>query len=260
MFNNPMQGQIDGQAVTIQTDGMVKFAERINVTFYRKAVIDNEKSRQHGAPFRVAQDYVRIQHPGERDYVDRPVTDFDRNRWPDKWQQYTRNQEQVPDGTPIDVLLPLHPDIAANMHEMGVHTLEQMADITAEGLARVGMGGQQIQNKAKKFLEHAQKGVALHVMEKALADRDSKLEVQANQIKLLQDQLNRVMAQLAGVPNSTIPVAPPSIAAAYANTLSPAPLDYKQVNQGLQENFENSVAREGVPRRGRPPGAKNRPK
>ena len=263
MFNNPLQGSIDGQAVTIQQDGMVRFGgdDRINVTFYRKAVLDVEESRRHGAPFRVAQDYVRIQHPGERDYVDRPVTDMDKHRWVQKWQQYSRNQEQVPDGTPIDTLLPTFPDIAANLHEMGIHTVEQMADITAEGMQRIGMGGQQLQNKAKKFLEHAQKGVALHQMEKALADRDSKIEVLSNQVALLKGQLDRTLAQLAGVPNSTIPVAPPSIAAAYSNTLNTeTPVDYRQINQGLQQNFESSVAREGVPRRGRPPGSKNRPK
>jgi hypothetical protein len=201
----------------------------------------------------MAKDYVLIQHPGERDTTDRPVTELDKQRWPQKWQQYINASEQVPDGTPIDILLPMHPEIASNMHSMGVHTIEQMANITADGLQRLGMGGVQLMNKAKDFLDKAERGVAYHRMESELAKRDNAIEVLANQNKMLKEQLDRLMAQITGgVPAPMIPTTPP----ATAFGMVPVPdVDYKHVNEARAEHHEATVRR-----RGRPPGTRNKPK
>ena len=46
-------------------------------------------------------DYVQISHPGENlNVIDRRVTDDDKRRWPQEWERYQSNREQVSTGIP----------------------------------------------------------------------------------------------------------------------------------------------------------------
>ena len=94
---NNMQVTVDGMSGTIQQDGMVRFGsdDRMNVLFYDKVVIDPVKSREMGRPFSNSVPYVRIQQPGERDYVDRPIRENDDaiRRWPRHYEAYKQGRK-----------------------------------------------------------------------------------------------------------------------------------------------------------------------
>lgn len=240
---NSNQVTIDGQSGTIQADGWVRMGsdDRVNVLFYRKSVLDRVKSVEAGRPVHIAMDYVRIQQPGEKDYADRPVDD-DRSviaRWPRHWDAYQKGRAAAPDGTPVEMLFPQNPEIAANLHTLAVHTIEQLATLTAHGMQTIGMGATQWQQKAKQFLAAANGGAGMHRLAEQNAKLLSQLETQANQIASLRTQLDRLAALQSGVPSAMVPERLPTVAQQHASRSLHG--DYRP-NQGVSAGYIDSDA------------------
>lgn len=204
--------------------GTVNFAadEMMNVNFYNKAVPDPIGSLERGRPWSRSMIYVRIQHPGEKDYVDRPVQDFDvaKTRWARQWAAFERQQEQVPNGTPVDVLFPQSPEIAANLHSIAIHTVEQLAGLTAHGMQTVGMGATQWQAKAKQFLDAARGGSAMHRLQLENDRQRNAIESLTNQVAQLNTIVERLAAEKSGVPPNLIPRSAPTAVQAHASEAS----------------------------------------
>ncbi|MEJ0092820.1 MAG: hypothetical protein WDN46_14285 [Methylocella sp.] len=208
---------IDGQGGTIQPNGLVRFGsdETVNVLFYTKSVLDPVQSRERGRPYHVSLPYVRIQQPGEKDYIDRPVTENDaaKHRWPHHWARYEGGQKPAPAGTPLECLFPQHPEIAANLHTLAVHTVEQLAGLTAHGQQTIGMGATEWQRKAKEFLAAANGGVGMHRLQQENDKLKGQIEVQGNQIALMKTQIDRLLAaQNQKIPPAMIPNGDPTLA------------------------------------------------
>lgn len=220
--SSPIPG--DGQQIQIQPDGMVRFGNdnQTNVLFYTRPVHDPELSRQTGRPMTKGVTYVRIQHPGERDTIDTPVAHKPDapHRWPRQWAQFQQSKEQIPEGTPIEMLFPQYPEIGANLHSCGVHTIEQMASLTEHGAQSIGMGATQWRNEARAFLEKANKGVGIHKMQAELQKRDNEIEVLRNQVSDLVAQIDRLIAAQQGVPGTMIPTNRPTLAQAHAASVA----------------------------------------
>lgn len=212
---------VDGLAGTIQADGMVRFGsdDTVNVLFYTKSVLDAAQSRERGRPYHVSMPYVRIQQPGEKDYIDRPVAEYDqaKARWPHHWARFENGQQPAPAGTPLEVLFPMNPEIPANLHTLSVHTVEQLATLTANGAQTIGMGATEWQRKARAFLASANGGVGMHRLQQENEKLQSKLETQANQISLMQTQIERLTASTKqGIPSAMIPNSDPTLAQEYS--------------------------------------------
>lgn len=190
--------------------GTVSFGEpdKVNVVFYPKLVPDLRASQIAGRPQSKNEDYVRIQHPGEKDFSDTPVRDkpFIVDQFPAQWQAYQRHKQYVPEGTPIELLFaqPVEQPIAANMRSLGIHTVEQLANLTANAVEGVGLGAQQYVNHAKKYIETASRGVEFHRLQKELASRDNKIEVLENNLRLMQIQIERLSAEKTGQAQQTL--------------------------------------------------------
>lgn len=161
------------------------------VMFYTKAVQNPQKSLQNGRPIFEDQVYVRIHPPGERlNIVDRPANGNDKRRWPVQWMQFHENREQTPDGTPIDLLYPDQPSVAASLRASNVHTIEQCAELSALAIETIGMGAQHHVNAAKKYLEASQKGVGANQLRKELEERDGRIRTLEHQIELMRAEIN----------------------------------------------------------------------
>ena len=88
------------------------------------------------------------------------------------------------------------PEIPANLHTLGVHTVEQLAGLTEHGVQTIGMGATMWRNEAIKFLDVSKGGRSFHLLQKQIDDKDNKIEVLQNQVALLRSQLDRVLAQV----------------------------------------------------------------
>jgi hypothetical protein len=177
---------MDQASIASQGYGMVQYGptdDKLIVGFYKKSVLNQAKSREQGRPIHEGRDFVKIQHPGETlNIVDRPVQDSDMHRWPQKWAQYQQGIRQIPDGVPISLLFPSKPEVETMLRGYNIHTVEQLAGLSAQGISTVGMGAQDWVNAAQRYMERASKGVNHHQHEKDLADRDAKIAALTRQI------------------------------------------------------------------------------
>ena len=189
--------RFDAAAIERQGWGMANSGptdDKLIVGFYRKSILNGAKSRAEGKPVYESRDYVKIQHPGETlNVVDRPAHDGDRQRWPQKWDQYQRGVTQIPEGVPLNQLFPDKPHIVDLMRGYNIHTVEQLENLSGDAISTVGMGCQEWVNAAKRYMERVNKGVNHHQFEKALSDRDQ-------EIRLLKRQLEEVTALVRSQP------------------------------------------------------------
>lgn len=206
-----MQVSVDGINGIVQDDGMVRFNpdDRMNVMFYIRPVHDPIKSSEMGRPWTVPMEYVKIQQPGEKDFSDRPVTDFDKRRFARQYAQYQKSQVQAPSGTDVSILFPQNPELPINLKSVGIHTIEQLAGLTEHGANTLGMGATQWRNKAVQYLDAAKGGVSAHKMQAALEKRDEQIEMLQNQLSSQRGEIDRLMAMMKqNIPASMVP--PPS--------------------------------------------------
>lgn len=135
--------------------------DQMVVKFYRKAVQSTQHDIAAGAPDFVSVDYVMIKEPGDRLHiVDKPVEYEHTLRWPRHWEQFQRQQEQVPDGTPTAFLFKSEPDVVERLRRAGIHVIQQVAEMSENTMHSLGMGARTWKQRAEKFLEttgnHAQ--------------------------------------------------------------------------------------------------------
>lgn len=158
--------------------------------FYNKSVHNPLRSQQEGRPVFEDKIYVRVAPAGERlNIVDRPANRGDQQRWPQQWALFQQNKEQTPEGTPIELLYPEKPAVAATLRANGVMTIEVCANLSANAIDSVGMGAQQWVNAAQKYVAYANRGVAITQHRKDLEERDSKIRVLTQQVEALQDEI-----------------------------------------------------------------------
>lgn len=183
--------------------GTVQLERNNNMAiFFNKAVHNPAQSAQKGSPHYDNVTFVRIAPPGERlNIVERPARDEDKRRFPVQWAQFQQNQEQLPEGMPIDLLYPEKPAIASTLRAHGVYTVEQCANLSGTAIDSIGMGAQEYANNAQKMLEMANKGVTGVQHRKALEERDQKIRILENNIAQLQLSLSRLEAQTSAAPN-----------------------------------------------------------
>lgn len=218
--------------------GVVQYAQQMVVMFYRKAMSNPGKAKLEGRPVYDEKIFVRIHPVGERlNIIDREATEEDARRFALQWAQFQKNKEQIPEGTPIDLLFPENPAVGATMRANGIHTVEQCANLSAHAIDNVGMGAQRYVNAAQSYLSMANKGVKATEYRTKIEELERNNRVLKQQITSLQEQvqkllenrqaqgidLNGLQQMLAGVmqrPTLT-PAAPFDAATAQINALSP---------------------------------------
>lgn len=165
---NPMAGQA--------ADGAMEGDNRLHVTFSKKAVLNQIKSKEAGRPIHEPVDFIRIQQPGERDCIERPAHQGDISRFRRQWEAYQNNSGDSATGTMLSVVFPQNPEIVENMRFLKIFTAEQFANLNDTQLQNVGMGGRAMQERCKNYLASADKGKDFH----GLAARIDAMEGQMN--------------------------------------------------------------------------------
>jgi len=245
----------DQQAVARQGYGPASSGptdEQLMVGFYRRSVHNKARSQSEGKPVYESRDFVKIQHPGESlNVVDREATEQDKQRWPHRWAQYSQNISQAPDGIPMNLCFPHKPEIEQTLRGYNIHTVEQLANLSAHAIQTIGMGAQDWVNAAKKYISQAEKGVDHHQFEQAIQKKDMQIQTMQRQI----EELTRLI-------QSKTPQAPVSpgfdYQTAQINTTH-ASADETQAFLQAPAKFVQDLSGSVEPKpRGRPKGSKNK--
>jgi len=175
--------------------GVVKYGSGDNMVamFYTRPQHNPAKSTAEGRPIYDDVTYVRIHPPGERlNIVDRPATRQDQQRYAIQWAQFSQNQQQIPEGTPIDLLYPNQPSVGAMLRASGVFTVEQCAELSGPAIDSIGMGAQRYSNDAQKYLQASAKGVKASVLKAELDERDSQIRTLTHTVEMLTAEVQQL--------------------------------------------------------------------
>lgn len=251
-------------SVIPQSGGMVQMGSDafLTVTFYKRPVHNPHKSKMEGRPIYDKIDFVSIRQPGERDCVDRPATDHDKARFAAKWAAYEQALQPGEEGTPLALLFCGYEEvnIPPMLESLGVHTVEQLANLTATAIQNVGMGGQQWVNKAKSFLEKSVQGQSFHRLERENEQNRNKIAVLERQLSEAVQQINQLNAERMGQTGFPRGVMVPNYQNYVPQMTNPEvptlpPLQFSTAPTDNAPSMEVLAPK----RRGRPPGSKNKP-
>lgn len=141
------------------------------VMFERRAVENRTKSIEKGHYVAEDVDFAIITPPGSKDRTERQVNEwFDmlkqqvtEERYPAEWLKHYRTAydlwkegQEIPlDGTPIAQWGAVSPAQVKNCLACHVRTVEDLAIANEDVIAALGMGGRDLQTRARTYLETA---------------------------------------------------------------------------------------------------------
>lgn len=191
-------------------------AEQVNklafADFYIGTVKNETKSLEAGRPIFDNQERIRIRWAGNTknefhapadDRSDRPVVDPATNdkywrKWKDHpdfsdaYEAFKKGQEVFTNGTPLGEWPSLDEAKRAELRAINIHTVDQLANLDAAGMKRLGLEGPKLKEKAKAYLDRAA-GAA--VDERYAAEREE-----------MQRQIDELKAMIHGGGEAPAPV------------------------------------------------------
>lgn len=176
------------------------------IRFDRRAVEDRDATIEAGHYVGRDVDYAIITPVGSRDTIEREVTDWFRyleegvnqERIPSEWlpayrgayKAWKEGREVPEEGTPILTWGGASPAQIKNMIDIGVRTVEHLAQANEETLGRMGMGGRALKQKAEEYLTAIDKfGKTAEILAKLKAEvksanlENEKLRAQLDEAK-----------------------------------------------------------------------------
>src|SRR5258708_3157320 len=186
------------------------------VRFEKRPIEDRDASIQKG--HWVGQDivYALVTPPGTKDvvvvdaaeWIKRLERDELEGRIPSQFvdaykrsfEKYKKGEEIPLEGTPIKGWPPLSPAQQMNCIAMNILTVEDLANLNSEGMARFGMGVVELKRKASNWLEAASSTGALSARMTALEMKQTDLETQNANQRTLIERLQKENADLKRVP------------------------------------------------------------
>lgn len=161
----------------------------IFVRFFTAPLKHPAKSQEEGREVYVDTEYIEMRVAGDnKNVVIRQVFPMDIQRFPNHYAKFKQGQEAQVIGTPLSEMPFLSASKVKEYEYFHVRTVEQLAGV-ADGSDVAGkmMGFQADKQRAQAFLQ-ASKGMA------PINDLTKKLEESNDTVKILQEQVNRLVA------------------------------------------------------------------
>lgn len=186
------------------------------VTFEVIGEEDRDASIKEGRYIEKNVEYAVITPVGSKDRTFRKVQDWFKNleqqaleeRIPALWvEQYKaryrawKTGEDIPtDGTPIKGWPVLSPAVQSNVIRANIRTVEDLAQVNAEGLRAIGMGGQELKDKAVAWLKsansHGKLAQEMASLQAKVRTLETQCENQQAVINKLREEKESLTAQL----------------------------------------------------------------
>ena len=185
-----------------------------HVVYERRAEEDRTASIEQGRYVSRDVDYAIVTPAGSKDRVERVVADWflmlagevKAERWPQTWldqlragyDSWARGQTPPESGIPLSTWPALSPAQVKNWAQIGIRTIEELAEANEETLSAYGMGSRDMKSRAGLFLENAKSDSGPLV---------AKLRAAEELIASMEVRMKSMEAQLqAAAPKSTAPV------------------------------------------------------
>lgn len=199
--------------------------------FYMEAELDQAASAQAGREIWRDVEMVEMLMPGNM--LTRPtakVSDEHRQRWPQAYEAFRRQEEYKPDGRPLEEWPMLTKAQIRELKSLEFHTVEQLAEMSEVAINRIGMGARALKGAAQAFLADTKEVLPIKELIRENNQLKGQLEAQALQISQMAqqlEQLNGRFLEMASRPSavaSHIPAsADPMQAGLYAGAAAAVP-------------------------------------
>lgn len=186
-MNDILRGNFDpNSGLSQQGDDNRVFAE-----FYMRPVVDGVATKEAGRTITKDVPHIKIIQPGESQHsvYNQPATNQDTQRFPKQWAAFQAGQSQEVIGSPLSLLFPQSPATVENLKHCGVRTIEQLAGANDTALQGMGMGARSFQEKAKQYLQQADKGKNFHDLSDRVDSMEFKLKEKDDRIAALEQAL-----------------------------------------------------------------------
>lgn len=160
-----------------------KLDHQLHVQFYKHAELDSFASEKAGRKIFVEKVYVRILTPANRlNVIEREATPDDRQRFRNKFVAFVERGEQLVNGSPLGELPTISQAQVMELRALKIDTIEQLAGLPDTTAQLLGTGGQELKQRAIRYLDQRGDNATLSEANRALGERVKELErlVQAN--------------------------------------------------------------------------------
>lgn len=158
--------------------------------FSNTPVYLKEQSERLGRPVYKTVEMIQIVVPGDNSLAPtRKVTREHRERFPEHYEAFKRQEEIAETGTPIDHWGVLTQDQRYSFKHMKIFTVEHIAGLSDSQLQQVGMGARILKEKAIAFLEAQKTGA----VPERLVSENSALR---KQVEMLAKQVAELVVRL----------------------------------------------------------------
>lgn len=190
----------------------IKNSDRPYVAFYTETIPDPVRTKQDNMARFKDQDYVVVTVPGDTksNFKDKVESFFIKKKeevesgrlpqeWVDDWQRsyqkYKKNEEIPLNGTPIKGWKLMTGRQQEEMVRMNVLTVEDLANLSDEGMRNFGMGALDLKRKAKAWLEQNSSHEAGALKLAGLERENESLQGQVKSLAEKIEELEKAMAK-----------------------------------------------------------------
>jgi hypothetical protein len=165
---------------------------RLWVKFEHRPAPDPEATAQAGHPKFRSEEWIRIAVPGERDEVERPVTEFDKVRFSKQYDHWKASGAQAVEGYPLEKWPGVTRVQVEELKFFKINTVEDLANVP-DALGSKFMGIQALKTQAKNFLAAAAGEAQVTKMQAELDKRDAEITALQRALKDQGDKLEQVL-------------------------------------------------------------------
>lgn len=124
------------------------------------------------------------------------VSDKHRERWPNQYDAFKRNQETPIDGIPLEEWPVLKPSMILTLKSYGFRTVEHIASMGDLACQKIGMGGMELRVKAKAYLsDEASNAITNKAIEDAAKFKELSENLQG-QVERTNEGMRQLMAEM----------------------------------------------------------------
>lgn len=174
-------------------------AKGLLVKFYMDAVHLKGQSETEGRPIFEDREFVEIIPIGDtKTVVTKPVTDQERQRFPEEYAVFKRGIEMVFTGTPLHQWPIMLPAQIKLFNHFNVYTVEQLSELDDIAISRIGIGTRDFVEKARAFIAKAKGSADVQrfasenlAMKEQIAEQAGIIKELAAKIDALRDEPER---------------------------------------------------------------------
>lgn len=131
--------------------------KKLPAMFRMEPVKNEAKSKAEGRAIYDTVEFIQIIFPGDHTReINRPASDFDKEKYADEYRRFKDHDEQAFSGTPLEAWGALPAGTVAEMKALRIYTVEHLANLSELAITKLGMGGREHMNKAIAFLSKGQ--------------------------------------------------------------------------------------------------------